>query len=186
MECSSHKSDSMTEKSMIAADQSQSEFDTETDQDSANGDNTADEDSSIHTESIDCRDDAKPINKDPSAALEPVDETSTTHQGPADTGTTHSTESPERAVLRHSGHGGSVDAAMESADDGEGGNGDDDADGGATSTRDLPDEILEHMLTFVLPYEDMQNCKLVSCRWYHAIKRELNFCGCPNLGPDSL
>ncbi|KAF0312553.1 F-box only protein 42 [Amphibalanus amphitrite] len=63
----------------------------------------------------------------------------------------------------------SQDATMESGtNDSEE---DDDDTGGQVSMRNLPDEILDHLLTFVLPYDDMQSCKLVSHRWYHAVKR---------------
>ncbi|XP_037079591.1 F-box only protein 42-like [Pollicipes pollicipes] len=42
---------------------------------------------------------------------------------------------------------------------------------GGRSTGDLPDEILDHLLTFVLPYDDMRSCRLVSRRWLHAVRR---------------
>ena len=61
--------------------------------------------------------------------------------------------------------GGSLDTSMTPAAEA-------DDSGAGMSTRDLPDEILDHLLTFVLPYEDMQNCKLVSRRWYNAVKRQ--------------
>lgn len=35
---------------------------------------------------------------------------------------------------------------------------------------DLPDEILEYILGLIPPYKNLQECTLVSKRWYRATK----------------
>lgn len=35
---------------------------------------------------------------------------------------------------------------------------------------DLPDELLEYILSLIPPYKDLQECKLVSKRWFRATK----------------
>jgi len=35
---------------------------------------------------------------------------------------------------------------------------------------DLPDELLEYILSLIPPYKDLQECKVVCKRWYRATK----------------
>ncbi|XP_011700181.1 PREDICTED: F-box only protein 42-like [Wasmannia auropunctata] len=35
---------------------------------------------------------------------------------------------------------------------------------------DLPDELLEYILSLIPPYKDLQECRLVCKRWYRATK----------------
>lgn len=35
---------------------------------------------------------------------------------------------------------------------------------------DLPDELLEYILSLIPPYKDLQECKFVCKRWYRATK----------------
>lgn len=35
---------------------------------------------------------------------------------------------------------------------------------------DLPDVLLEYILSLIPPYKDLQECKLVSKKWFHITK----------------
>lgn len=41
---------------------------------------------------------------------------------------------------------------------------------------DLPDEILEYILTLIPPYKDLQECMFVSKRWFQATKSKSFIC----------
>ena len=124
-------------------------------------------DSTHHSKPMDSIRCIEATDKKCTALMQPMNVESTHHQYQAGNAVISQAEtsaiSGSHTVVSS---GGSHDAVMASV-----GDSDDDAVGG-TSTGHLPDEILEHLLTFVLPYDDMQSCKLVSRRWYHAVKRE--------------
>lgn len=42
----------------------------------------------------------------------------------------------------------------------------------STGIDDLPAEVLEYVLGLLYPYQDLENCKCVSRRWYNLVQSE--------------
>ena len=40
----------------------------------------------------------------------------------------------------------------------------------SSSINDLPDEVLEYILSLISPYKDMKECMLVCRRWLQSVK----------------